>query len=136
MPTASLPNNGLLMAMPSIIDSVAPPRLPRTRSAGVVLRCSSASDTTEVFCGTSVKPCCSASTPAMLVTGSDVICSAVTVVREPTCPRSTSGATSACTVMAANVWFDERSLKFCSRVASMAIVTFVAVTLWKPRRRA
>ncbi len=102
----------------------------------MVLRCSSASDTTEVFCGTSVKPCCSDSTPAMLVTGSEVICSAVTVVREPTCPRSTSGATSACTVMAASVWLDARSLKFCSRVASMEMVTFVAVTLWKPSRRA
>ena len=62
--------------------------------------------------------------------------SAVIEVRDPTWPRSTSGVCSACTVIAVSVWLVALSLKFCSRVASIAIWTLVALTLWYPRRRA
>ena len=136
MSIAFEPKIELLIGTPSIIDSVEPPRLPRTRIGADVLRCSSATEIRLVFCGTSWKPCCSANTPAMDVTGSDWICSSVIELPEPTCPRSISGVFSACTVTAARVWFVARSLKFCSRVTSMAIRTSVVLMLWKPSRRA
>jgi hypothetical protein len=65
----------------------------------------------------------------MLVTGSDWMTSALTVVALPVIPRSTSGD-SATTCCVASWAADEESLKSISRVASMFTRTSDTSALW------
>jgi hypothetical protein len=126
-----VPNTGLFTGMPSTSVIVEPPRLPRTRIAGDVERFCSDSDCSVVFAGTGVNPCCSDRTPAMLVTGSASIWSAVIVVELPVVPRSTSGVCAAAvTLVVVSVVVAGASLKSWLRVTSMPTLTFVTSVDW------
>ena len=83
-----------------------------------------------VFCGTCRKPCWSESTPAMSVTGSDVIVSEVIAVWAPVTPRSTSGVGSATMRWAVRTAAELLSRKSTSRLTSMRTATFACSTLW------